>query len=510
MPILNSLISWINTIRLNQIKEFSRQPAEIQQEQLMLLLNKARDTEYGKLYGFKSIHGVKAFQERVPITIYDDLKPWIERMIAGEKDILWPNEVKWFAKSSGTTNDKSKFIPVSKSSLEDCHYQAAKDNFTLFMANVPDTKVFTGKSLTLGGSHQISSFSDKTHIGDLSAIYIQNTPFLADMMRTPEASIALISEFEEKIKRIGEVSVKENVTSLLGVPSWNLVLLKHILKVTGKKTVGEVWPNLEVFVHGGISFEPYRQQFIELMGIDHMKYQETYNASEGFFGIQSDLTDKSMLLMLDYGIFYEFVAATDIDKPNPKVYTIEEVELHKNYAIVITTNGGLWRYMIGDTIKFVSKYPYKFVISGRTKHFINAFGEELIVDNAIKGLSEACKATGAIIKDYTAAPVYMTQHTKGRHQWLIEFEKDPNNIDQFKSILDQTLQDINSDYEAKRHRSVTLDGLEIIRANEGLFLGWMKQRGKLGGQNKVPRLPNNRDYIDELLKMNHQLTESTN
>lgn len=508
MPIINSLLSWINTIRLNQIKEFSRQPAEIQQEQLMLLLSKARNTDYGKLYDFKSINSVNAFQERVPVTNYDDLKPWIERMIAGEKDVLWPKEVTWFAKSSGTTNDKSKFIPVSKESLEDCHYQAAKDNFTLFMANVPETKVFTGKSLTLGGSHQISSFSDKTHVGDLSAIYIQNTPFLADMMRTPEASIALISEFEEKIKRIGEVSIKENVTSLLGVPSWNLVLLKHILKVTGKNTVGEVWPNLEVFVHGGISFEPYRKQFKELMGLENMKYQETYNASEGFFGIQSDLSDKSMLLMLDYGVFYEFIPTTDVDSPNPKVYTIEEVDLHKNYAIVISTNGGLWRYMIGDTIKFVSKYPYKFVISGRTKHFINAFGEELIVDNAIKGLSKACNATGAVIKEYTAAPVYMTQNTKGRHQWLIEFEKEPDNIDNFRTTLDKSLQEVNSDYEAKRHRSVTLDCLEIIKANEGLFLNWMKGRGKLGGQNKVPRLSNNRDYMDDLLKMNQELSMS--
>lgn len=502
MPLLNSLISWINTIRLNQINDYSTQPSDIQEEQLFKLIDTAKDTEFGRKYGYKSISTIRQFQQNVPISSYDELKPWIERMIAGEKNILWPKEVKWFAKSSGTTNDKSKFIPVSKESLEDCHFQAAKDVFTLYMENAPSSKLYTGKSLTLGGSHQVSDYSDKTHVGDLSAIYIQNVPFIADLMRTPDASIALIGEFEEKIKRIGEVSVKENVTSLLGVPSWNLVLLKHILKVTGKTTIKEVWPNFELFVHGGINFEPYRSQFKQLMGNDLVNYQETYNASEGFFGIQNDLNDKTMLLMLDYGIFYEFIPINEVDNENPKTLLLEEVELDKNYAIVISTNGGLWRYMIGDTVKFISKYPYKFVISGRTKYFINAFGEELIVDNAIKGLSVACDKTGAIIKEYTAAPVYMTQTTKGRHQWLIEFEKTPNDIKQFEEILDNALQNINSDYEAKRHRNATLECLEVITANDQLFHIWMKQRGKLGGQNKVPRLANNRQYIDELLKLN--------
>lgn len=502
MPLLNSLISWVNTIRLNQIKEYTSQPSEIQKEQLLKLINTAKDTEFGKKYNYKSITNIRDFQQIVPISSYDDLKPWIERMIDGEKNILWPKEVKWFAKSSGTTNDKSKFIPVSKESLEDCHFQAAKDVFTLYMENVPSSKIYTGKSLTLGGSHKVSNNNDKTHVGDLSAIYIQNVPFIADLMRTPDASIALIEEFEEKIKRIGEVSVKENVTSLLGVPSWNIVLLKHILKVTGKSTIAEVWPNFELFVHGGINFEPYRNQFKQLMGNDTIRYQETYNASEGFFGIQNDLNDKAMLLMLDYGIFYEFIPINEVDKESPKTLLLEEIELDTNYAIVISTNGGLWRYMIGDTVKFASKYPFKFVISGRTKYFINAFGEELIVDNAIKGLSAACDQTGAIIKEYTAAPVYMTQTTKGRHQWLIEFEKTPDNIEKFGQILDKTLQNINSDYEAKRHRNITLECLEIIPAKEELFHRWMKQRGKLGGQNKVPRLSNNRQYIDELLKIN--------
>ena len=501
MPLINSIFSWFNIKRLSQIEDMRKDPEYFQEEQFDMLIRKGEKTEIGKKYGLSSIKNVESFQKQVPFHRYDDLKPYIERMIKGEQGVLWPKEVKWYAKSSGTTSDKSKFIPVSKDALEECHFKAGKDIFAIYTNIYPESGVFTGKGLTLGGSHQVSPFSEKSQVGDLSAIYIQNVPFFLDFLRTPDASIALIDEFEEKINRIAEVAVHENVTNFMGVPSWNLILLKHILQVTGKSNILEIWPNMELFVHGGINFEPYRDQFKRIIPKDDMRYMETYNASEGFFAIQDDLNSKDMLLMMDYGIFYEFIPMEDIDLDHPKALTISDVEVGRNYAVVITTNGGLWRYLIGDTIQFTTLYPHKIKISGRTKQYINAFGEELMVDNAENALKETCDATGAVINDYTVAPVYMENDSKGRHQWLIEFELKPGSMDEFAKILDKALQKVNSDYEAKRHKSVTLEHLELIPAGKGLFVEWMKKRGKLGGQNKVPRLSNTRKYMDELLAM---------
>jgi hypothetical protein len=419
----------------------------------------------------------------------------------GEKDVLWPGEVKWFAKSSGTTSDKSKFIPVTREALEDCHLRGPKDVFAQYIKNYPDTKILKGKTLTLGGSHRINNFSNNSYYGDLSAIIIENVPFWTDFIRTPSTEIALIEEFDEKIEKIIETALDQNVTSFAGVPSWYLVLMKRVLEKTGKNNILEVWPNMEVFTHGGVNFEPYREQYKKLIPSEKMHYMETYNASEGFFGIQDNPHRDDMLLMLDYGVYYEFIPMKDWEKENPRVLTLEEVELDENYALVISTNAGLWRYIIGDTIKFTCKFPFKIKITGRTKHFINAFGEEVIIDNAERALQIACKHTGAIINEYTAGPVFMTEKSKGAHQWIIEFEKVPDDLDYFITTLDNSLKTLNSDYEAKRHKNLTLEKPHLNVAPKGTFYNWMKSRGKIGGQNKIPRLSNNRKYLDELVKM---------
>jgi hypothetical protein len=419
-------------------------------------------------------------------------------MRKGETNLLWPGEIKWFAKSSGTTSTKSKFIPMSREALEECHYRAAKDIIVLYTNQRPGTKIFYGKGLTLGGSHRINQFSNDSLYGDLSAILIENAPFWVDIIRTPKQKIALLEDFERKLDLITRSTINENVTSISGVPSWYLVLIKQILAYTGKTDLLEVWPNLEVFFHGGISFTPYREQYKKLIVGDQMTYMETYNASEGFFGIQDDPLRSDMLLMLDYGIFYEFIPADLAGSASAPVYTIGDVETNVNYAIVITTNGGLWRYMIGDTIMFTSLYPFRFKISGRTKHFINVFGEEVIVDNADNALDAACKATGAVISEYTAGPVFMNTESKGSHEWIIEFEKEPDDIDKFTSVLDDTLKLVNSDYEAKRFKDLNLT-LPLVRSvKRGTFNAWLKSKDKLGGQNKVPRLSNSREYIEDL------------
>ena len=502
MPLINSLISWVNLKRLNQIDDFKKNPFYYQEDCFNYLIRKADKTIYGMQYDYKSIRSIETFQDRVPITRYDDLKAYIHRMIKGESHVLWPRDVKWYAKSSGTTNDKSKYIPVSRDSMEECHFKGGKDVFVIYTNNVPDSRIYTGKSLTLGGSHQVSPINEKSHIGDLSAIYIENVPFFLDLKRTPDASIALIEAFDEKIARIAEVSIKENVTSIVGVPSWNLIMLQYILKVTGKQHIHEIWPNLEVFAHGGINFLPYIEQYKKILPLSQMNYIETYNASEGFFAIQDDLNDNGMLLMMDYGVFYEFIPISEIDNENPQVLTIDDVEQGKIYALVISTSGGLWRYLLGDTVEFTSLYPHKIIIKGRTKHFINAFGEELMIDNAEKALKVACSKTNAQISEYSAAPIYITDKNKGRHQWIIEFAQKPDNFEAFTQFLDQELQKINSDYEAKRQNGSSLSKPEIILAKTGLFINWMKKRGKLGGQNKVPRLSNHREYIDNLLELN--------
>ena len=469
---------------------------------LKYLVQKGRETEYGRNHMFDSIDSYDDFAKNIPVNTYEELKGDIDRMRHGEQNVLWPGLVKWYAKSSGTTNDKSKFIPVSYDGLRNIHYKGGTDVVVYYLRNNPDSRMFDGKSLILGGSHSPNYNVEGSLVGDLSAILIENINPIANLFRVPKKHTALLSDFELKRDRIAHECLKSNVTNISGVPSWMLSVLVRVLEVSGKKHIEDVWPNLEVFFHGGIAFTPYRKQYEEIITSPKMHYMETYNASEGFFGIQDDPKDHSMLLMLDYGVFYEFIPLEEVGKPNPTVVPLEGVEVNKNYAMMISTSCGLWRYMIGDTVMFTSVRPYKFVITGRTKSFINAFGEELIQDNAEKGLAYACEQTGAQVSEYTAAPVYMDENAKCRHQWLIEFAKEPADLKQFSDLLDRKLQEINSDYEAKRFHDVTLQHLEVVKARPGLFNDWMKAKGKLGGQHKVPRLSNSRKNMDELLEMN--------
>ena len=499
---ITKIISKTFDSRLKQIDLYATQAGEIQHRVLNRLVHQAARTEWGKKYDYASIRNYEDFRKRVPIQTYEEIKPYVERLRAGEQNLLWPSEIRWFAKSSGTTNDKSKFLPVSKEALEDIHYRGGKDAAALYFRINPDSRFFSGKGLILGGSHSPNLNSNHSLVGDLSAILIQNVSPLINFIRVPSKKIALMSEWETKIEAIADSTIPVNVTSLSGVPSWMLVLIKRILEKTGKQTLEEVWPNLEVFFHGGVAFTPYREQYKQVIHSEKMHYVETYNASEGYFGTQNELSDPAMLLMIDYGIFYEFIPLEEVGKENPRAYCLEEVELNKNYAMVISTSCGLWRYMIGDTVRFTRKNPYKFIITGRTKHFINAFGEELIVDNAEKGLAKACTETGAQVSDYSAAPVFMDEHAKCRHQWLIEFARMPDSIEKFATILDTTLKEVNSDYEAKRWKDIALQPLEVIVARPGLFHDWLAQKGKLGGQHKIPRLSNTREYIEEMLTLN--------
>ena len=466
------------------------------------LLQRAANTEYGRNHLFNNTRSYDDFARNVPVNTYEELKSDIDRMRHGESDVLWPGQVKWYAKSSGTTNDKSKFIPVSQEGLQHIHYQGGKDVVALYLRNNPQSRLFDGRSLILGGSHSPNYNLPGSLVGDLSAILIENINPLANLVRVPKKQTALLSDFEVKRDRIARETLGKNVTNISGVPSWMMSVLVRVLELSGKEHIEEVWPNLEVFFHGGIAFTPYRSQYEKLITSPKMHYMETYNASEGFFGIQNDPSDKSMLLMLDYDVFYEFMPVDQVGMPNPTVVPLTGVELNKNYAMLISTSCGLWRYMIGDTVMFTSRDPYKFVITGRTKYFINAFGEELIQDNAENGLLEACRETGAEVKEYTAAPVFMDQNAKCRHQWVIEFAKLPDSIEHFADVLDKSLQQINSDYEAKRFHDITLQHLEVVVARQGLFNDWLKSKGKLGGQHKVPRLSNNRTVIDEVLEMN--------
>jgi len=498
MAIIPSIVKWLNTNRLNQIEHFKKYPVETQQQVLFKILSTAAMTEWGKKYSYSSISTVRDYQSRIPVTSYEEFFPYIERLQKGEADLTWPGVIKWFARSSGTTSAKSKFIPVSNESLEGCHYRAAKDILAIYARNFPDTGIFTGKGLTLGGSKKISQFNHETLYGDLSALLIENAPFWVEFIRTPSQKIALIEDFEKKLDLITKTSVNVNVTSFSGVPSWYLTLIKYVLNYTGKSSLLEVWPNLEVFFHGGISFTPYREIYKKLIPGDQMNYMETYNASEGFFGIQDEPGKSDMLLMLDYGIFFEFIPADKLTSGIQQVYTLGEVEPGINYAIVISSNGGLWRYMIGDTIVFTCTDPYRFRITGRTRHFINAFGEEVIVENADIALDAACRGTGAIISEYTAGPVYMSEASKGTHEWIIEFEKMPDDTGKFTDLLDNTLKSVNSDYEAKRFKDINLVKPIVRPVPPGTFMQWMKSKKKLGGQNKVPRLSNSREFIEEL------------
>lgn len=484
---------------------FRKYPAEVQQETLFKLVSKAEDTEWGKKFDYRSIKTIADFQQALPIQTYEEVKPFVDRLREGESNLLWPGEIKWFAKSSGTTNDKSKFIPVSNESLKDCHFKGARDVISIYYQNYPETRILTGKGLTLGGSHKIDNYNAQSYYGDLSAILIENQPFWTEFIRTPSQEVALLEKFEEKLEHIAGETVKENVTSIAGVPSWNLVMLKYMLEFTGKSNILEIWPNLELFMHGGVSFSPYREQFRKIIPSDNMHYQEAYNASEGFFAIQDVPSSNDMLLMLDYGIFFEFIPLEEVGKDNPKALTISQTEVNVDYALIISTNSGLWRYMIGDTIRFTSVFPHKIVISGRTKHFINVFGEEVIVDNADRALRIACDKTSAEISDYTAAPVFMSDEHQGAHEWVIEFENLPADLEYFTDLLDHALMSINSDYEAKRYRNLTLDKPRIHAVKNGSFYRWLQEKGKLGGQNKVPRLSNNRKYVEELLELQDRI-----
>lgn len=504
MALLNSIFTWIMQKRIHQIELFIKYPHDVQEEWFQNLISAAEATEWGKKYDYKSILTPEEFKNRVPISDYDDLKGYIDRMIKGEQNILWPSDIKWFAKSSGTTADRSKFIPVSLEALEGCHYQGGKDMLTIYCHNKPNNNLFTGKAVVIGGSSQINNFSSDSYYGDLSSILLRNLPSWAEYLRTPNLEVTLNPNFEEKIEQIAQLTIKENVTSLAGVPTWNIVMAKRILEITGKNNLLEIWPNLEFYGHGGVSFTPYREQFKQLIPSNSMYYLENYNASEGYFGIQDQSDSDDLLLMLDYGVYYEFMPMENLEDEHPKTLGLHEVEIGKNYALIISTNAGLWRYKIGDTIKFTSLSPYRFQISGRTKQYINTFGEEVIVDNADQALNTACNTTDAIIKDYTAGPVYFNNNNAGAHEWIIEFEKQPSDFNKFCETLDTTLREINSDYDAKRYKNLALGQPIIHNAPNDTFYLWMKSRGKLGGQNKVPRLANNRNYLDPLLKLIHQ------
>ncbi len=501
IPLVNSIASWLLKKRYHQIELFLKYPAEVQEEVLHQLLDIAKDTEIGRTYDFDSITNYKTFAERIPIRSYEEIDPMIERTRRGEQNVFWPTTIKWFAKSSGTTNAKSKFIPVSSEALEDCHYKSGKDLLCLYLNNNENSQLFTGKSLRLGGSKELYE-DNGTFFGDLSAILIDNMPFWAELSSTPSNKVSLMSEWEIKMQAIIKESMQENVTSLAGVPSWMLVLLNNVLQETGKDHIFEVWENIEVYFHGGVSFNPYKQQYKNLFPNKSFNYYEIYNASEGFFAIQDRNNADDLLLMLDYGIFYEFIPMNTYGTPHQKAIPLWEVEVHKNYAIIITTNAGLWRYKIGDTVRFTSTSPYRVKVTGRTKHHINAFGEELIIENTEEALKNICKKTGAEIKDYTVAPIFMAGKEKGAHEWIIEFRKEPDEINYFTEFLDNALKSLNSDYEAKRYNNMTLKMPKVHVARENLFYDWLKSKDKLGGQHKIPRLSNERDYLEELLKMN--------
>jgi hypothetical protein len=500
MKLLSPAISRLARMRRWQIEQWVLDPVAVQREVLQDLVTSAQYTEIGRKYNFSKLFSIKEFKKAVPIHEYDDLKPYIQRIMEGEENLLWNTPINWFAKSSGTTSDKSKFIPITEESLQDNHFLGAKDVLTMYYHFNPESDLLTGKGLVIGGSHTIYQLNADVQYGDLSAVLLQNTPFWGHWIRTPELNIALLDEWETKIEQLAETTIKENVTSISGVPTWTLVLMKRILEITGKANILEVWPSLELYIHGGVSFTPYREQFSKIIG-GTINYLEMYNASEGFFAAQDYPGEDGMLLFTNHGIFMEFMPVEEYGKPDPQTIGLKEVELGKQYALVISTNGGLWRYLLGDTIQFTHLGPYRIRVSGRLKHFMNAFGEEVIVDNADKAIVMAAIKSGAVVNDYTAAPVYFGDHSNGAHEWLIEFEKEPADISVFSEHLDHSLKELNSDYEAKRHKDIALRPPLVKSVPKGLFISWLRKKGKLGGQHKVPRLSNDRKNIDELLEM---------
>lgn len=502
MQLLNSIASWWMKKRMHQIELFRKYPYDVQDECLRKLIDAAKYTVWGTAHDYESIFTPEQFKKKVPVQTYESLKPFIDRVRKGEQNILWNTDIKWFAKSSGTTNDKSKFIPVSQESLNDCHYNGGRDMISIHCDLNPETQLFTGKNLALAGSlvTEHRGHYEMQH-GDLSAIVINNLPVWAEFFRAPELAIALMDKWDEKLEKIAQATMHENVVSLAGVPSWMLLIMKRVLEEAGKKSISEVWPNLEVYFHGGVSFAPYKEQFKTIFNKEDLNYLELYNASEGFFGIQDQRNSDELLLMLDYGIYYEFMPMEELDKEEPTTLSLYEVKPDTNYALIISTNAGLWRYMVGDTLKFTSLNPFRFKITGRTKHFMNAFGEEVMVDNADKAVAKACERTKAQIKEYSAAPVYMNQQESGAHEWVIEFEVNPNSMKQFTHELDEALKSINSDYEAKRYQGMILKTPVVHAVPRDTFYQWFKSKNKLGGQHKIPRLSNDRKYIEEILSI---------
>ena len=500
LPIVNSVASWILKKRIHQIELFLKYPDEVQEELLINLIRFAENTFVGKQFDFESIKSYQTFAERIPVSSYEDLEPLIEKTRKGEQNIFWSTNIKWFAKSSGTTNAKSKFIPVSNEALENCHYKATKDLLSLYLNNNEDSQMFTGKSLRLGGSKQLYE-QNNTFFGDLSAILIENMPMWAEFSSTPSNKTSLMNDWETKLSAIVNETRFENVTSFAGVPSWMLVLLNKLLEETESKNLLEIWPNVEVYFHGGVSFDPYREQYKKIIPSSSFQYYEIYNASEGFFAIQDLNNSNDLLLMLDYGIFYEFIPMDTYGKENQQVIRLSDVVLNTNYAIIITTNSGLWRYKIGDTVRFTSINPYRIRVTGRTKHHINVFGEELIIENTDNAIAKACQITQNEVIDYTVAPIFMVDKEKGGHEWMIEFRQKPNDMALFKKVLDETLQSLNSDYEAKRFNNMTLNPPVLNVARNNLFYDWLKDQDKLGGQHKIPRLSNHRHYLERLKEM---------
>ena len=501
MEIINSVFSWLIKKRIHQIELFMKYPINVQNELLQNLVYEARNTEWGKKHDFKNIKNYNDYINKVPLQNYESLQTLILRIKQGEQNVLWHSEIKWFAKSSGTTTGKSKFIPVSKESLEDCHYKGGKDLLAIYHNIHPETKLIVGKTLVVGGSSKLNPFSETSYYGDLSAIIMKNFPFWVEQRRVPEMEIALMENWDEKIEKMANSTSKEDVSNISGVPSWTLLLLNRILEINKTDNLFDIWPNLELYMHGGVNFSPYQKQFERIIPSSKMNYYESYNASEGYFGIQDQQKSNEMLLMLDYGIFYEFIPFENTNEEQPTTVALENVELNKIYEMVITTNAGLWRYRLGDTIEFTCLNPFRIKIIGRTKQFINAFGEELMVDNAEKAITEACDKTQAIIKDYTVAPFFLEGNNAGKHQWLIEFEKKPADVALFGYFLDEALKKLNSDYEAKRFSNMILAEPEILILEKNTFYNWLKSKNKLGGQHKVPRLSNNRKLLEEILNL---------
>lgn len=499
MYLIHAIASRVIGRQVSRIQAIVEDPVRAQEETFRQLIEAGRDTMWGRMYDYASVRSVNDLKQRFPVQDYDTLKPYIDRIMQGEQQVLWNTPIAWFAKSSGTTSDKSKFIPVSEASLAECHFKGGKDVLAMYLHNNPDSRLFSGKTLLMGGSHQINQFNQYSKYGDVSAVMMQNLPWTAKYAMTPSLEIALMDEWESKIEAMAQHTIDRDVTSIAGVPTWTIVLIRRLFEMRGVNDLKEIWPNLELYIHGGVSFKPYRSQFNQLIRTEPMHYVETYNASEGFFAFQDRLHADDMLLMPDYGLFYEFIPLEEFDKEDPKTLTWGEVELNKNYAVVISSNSGLWRYKIGDTIRFTSLYPHRVQVSGRVKHFINAFGEEVIVDNSDKAIAEACAQTGARVTEYTAAPIYITGNEKGGHEWIIEFSTAPSDLEQFTRVLDNTLKSINSDYEAKRHKDLALKMPVVHVAQQGAFYAWLRSKGKLGGQHKIPRLSNDRTYIDEIM-----------